>query len=495
MKLGPNSSLFSQFIVRFLTFSGLGLFLLTLNAFGINDAADQASQNALYKVLAPFYKSKARDDIVVVLVNDAAIEDLYQRGVIAANEWPLLYSDHAYLLNIIAQYGARSVFVDIYFKKERSTDDSFPRLLSRLQKAETKFGVKYLFAGGYQDEEYNPIQNKLAESFELVLNGWEGYGKAYPLLDGGKTSAALRLYQQACADDAPLLGCANERVDARELTDGNAVSVRWGSAPANVPFPEFTSQQCTSAGSNWYEMGRQLILGLINGLFFSEENDRTVQIKCAYHRTLYADDMVLIAKSGTPEQRQRLVQLLRDKVVLYGVDLEGLHDVVESPVHGRLPAVMVHAMALDNLMHFGSEYTKSGDDRLDLINMVSWPIIVLIFTAFFYFYESRSQSATLIDQAIRKGGREQPNALRHSRSYLISLGVGLTVVVSLSIFYIFNYEPVNSLSYFAVVGLMGLLIDNQKRSVSEVIYYYRAKTKRIVTLRYRRLCNLLWRRK
>ena len=57
----------------------------------------------------------------------------------------------------------------------------------------------------------------------------------------------------------------------------------------------------------------------------------------------------------------QLDQELNGKVVLIGADLKAIGDNLFSPLHGRLPGVHVHAMALDNLISFEGKYRENGD--------------------------------------------------------------------------------------------------------------------------------------
>ncbi len=54
-----------------------------------------------------------------------------------------------------------------------------------------------------------------------------------------------------------------------------------------------------------------------------------------------------------------LSTLLAGKLVLLGGHLRASNDWVESPVHGQVPGVDYHAMALDNLVEFGADYRRN----------------------------------------------------------------------------------------------------------------------------------------
>lgn len=444
-----------RFVVRLLLYWVLGVYALTSNPFDLSAQTDKISQDAVYRVMAPFYPPAARDDIVVVLLNDIAIEALYRNGIIQANEWPLRYRDHGTLLSRIASYEPRAVFVDIYFKKERSLDDSLPQMEQRLARYQQRYGTHFLFAGGEADERLSPIQQRLGERFALTVNGWRGFGAAYPLQVAGRGTAAMDLYRIACLSEQPMAGCSEPRLEPR-VVDGEALSLRWGAAPAPPPFPEYAASVCDSSSGSFAGFVRQLGLGLVSGLAGFEGASERLRVKCPFHATLFADELLNVESAGTPEERRRLAALLHGKIVLYGVSLRGLHDVVLSPVHGKVDGVMAHAMALDNLMYFGSAYTRAADERLETFSLAAWFVILLMVTGVAYWVESGAAQAAAAVPKSRAGRRLQ--ALRYWRHLLVATGVVSVGAVSLAMFTLLDYEPMNSLGFIGLLAVVGSLM-------------------------------------
>jgi hypothetical protein len=72
-------------------------------------------------------------------------------------------------------------------------------------------------------------------------------------------------------------------------------------------------------------------------------------------RQLYAED------PGNPPP------FLKGRFVFVGANLAGLNDAIQSPVHGYLPGVYYHAVALDNLWHFGVDYPTKPEPYVPLI--------------------------------------------------------------------------------------------------------------------------------
>jgi CHASE2 domain-containing sensor protein len=71
---------------------------------------------------------------------------------------------------------------------------------------------------------------------------------------------------------------------------------------------------------------------------------------CPYNQWI-PGEAVLFA-SG-PAQQETLRALFEDRIVMIGADIKGAPDLIQTPVHGQIPGVFLHAMALDNLLERG----------------------------------------------------------------------------------------------------------------------------------------------
>jgi len=435
---------------------------LAANPFGINDKTDKASQDAIYKVIAPLYESKAKDDIVVVLVDDNAITELYEHGITNANEWPLLYEDHATILSRVARYGAKAVFVDVYFKRKRSTDNTFDRFKRRIQHHQEKYKTAFIFAGGYADETFSPLQKELSSIATLSVNGWGDYGDAYPLKDKDQHSVAFDLYSIACLQGSPLASCTEQTLLKQQVKNGDAVSVRWGSQPAKPAFPEFVTGICTAETNSVLSMFQQILKGLVNDIYnYGEPDDG--EVRCPYQQVLLADNLMYIDKYGSPEQKTHLGNLLKNKLVFYGVQLEGLHDTIISPAHGALPGVMFHAMALDNLMTYGNRYIKGQSNIVDALSYLAWAMLVLTIAGMLLWMETRTHNFTqTIDtkNSAREHWVTKLHHLAHLRWPINVAGLIVVILFSYVQFAYMRYEPLNSLSFLALTGLISQLVHN-----------------------------------
>lgn len=449
---------FWKFVLRVALYTFIGWVVLSMNPFGIGDRADEATQDAFYQVVSPYYPAKARDDIVVVLFNDRSIRELSEHNIIAANEWPILYQDHGYLLSRIMKYQPRAVFVDIYFKQERSIDPSFEAFSRRVGRSLDDSGTRLLFAAGYgyTGELATGIQQKLAAIGSMVVNGWSGYGRAYPLRHQTRTTAAYELYSLACRGKSPL-SCSGPVLEPIDVDSGDAMSVRWGGRPATPVFEEFSRDECRSDSNTHYQMAAQLVKGVLQDIVDYNGAANPDKERCPYHTVLYVDELVYVDKHDNPQRRERLKTALKDKIVLFGMDLEGVHDRVDSPVHDSLPGVFFHAMALDNLMTYGADYIQASNERMNRLNLGIWFAMVVILSVLLYFLEKHGVPMTASPQQDKGSGLK--GMLRgNPRVFLFGFFTVLIILASILLFRVMRYEPVNSIAFFALSGIVSLLV-------------------------------------
>ena len=472
----PVQTMLLRFLVRVVFYSLLGWFVLTANPFDIGDRADQASQDAFYKVIAPLYDSSAREDIVVVLLDTDSIDQLFDWGAIKANEWPILYQDHAYLLSRVIKYQPKAIFVDIYFKKKRVTDPSFDLFYKRIEHYSEKYRVPLLFAGGYasEQENYSGIQQELESLSALTINGWRGYGSAYPIKDHDRWTAAFDLSRIACLQGEPLTACSGDVLEEAAVRDGDAMSVNWGSLPAVAVFPEFLRDSCAPASHPGIDMARRFFLGLLKDINpFGKDNGED-RVTCPYHPVIYASQIVHVDKQGSEEQKARLKSALGNRIVMYGITLEGLHDLVTSPVHGQLPGVYMHAMALDNLLLYGEDYIRASDERSEVVNLWLWIIIVLTISSVLLFLEKSGVSfsdkgAGKEKEVVKKMEAASANMISikarlyimsSPRFFILALATTMVFVMAIVMFSLFDYEPVNSIGFLVLSGVVAQLVHN-----------------------------------
>ncbi|MFC3080177.1 hypothetical protein ACFODL_18915 [Phenylobacterium terrae] len=202
-------------------------------------------------------------------------------------------------------------------------------------------------------------------------------------------SPAMAMYAAWCLRQADGCGIAEFRDLKRRakaaLAGGEAASptfakvfdapldVVWGSRPdpAFLTMTQAVSGQpapCRGDAVGWRErLGEQMA-----GLRGPGDGARQ---ECPYTLSLGYDRLV----AGHGLQPEDLERLLAGRLVMVGGHFRASSDWVESPVHGQVPGVQFHAMALDNLVEDGADYRRNGEALLDSDLLESLLVAALAF--------------------------------------------------------------------------------------------------------------------
>ena len=338
-----------------------------IEPFGLGNATKAHSQRISARLVAPFYNSQAQDHVAVVLIDDGTLQ---ARGM----AWPPRYAYYEEMLRRILAHQPRAVFVDVLLEERRDYDDSFAAAQESLTATLGDAGIPVYF--GVSAPGRQSIFS--ASGARNVVTSWHGTGSAYPL-DIGEVNAlkpagarptagpvgvadsrsvALALYRDACPD-AGQAGCTEAGTELGPEAELPPMAVRWGFNPPVVaePMREHLHGCLADARPGWRQRSSQS-LQLLWDSFRSGAKDRIEDDKrqeCAYTLTVFEEQLDGEALLG--DEDAGIGPLLKDRVVLVGTHLIGLNDRVLSPVHQQIPGVYLHAMALDNLMHWGRDYT------------------------------------------------------------------------------------------------------------------------------------------
>lgn len=151
------------------------------------------------------------------------------------------------------------------------------------------------------------------------------------------------------------------------------LDVVWGSRPD----PAFLSMTqavsghpapCRTGAVGW----RERLAEQLAGLRGPGEGARQ---ECPYTLSLGYDRLV----AGHGLQPQDLERLLAGRLVMVGGHFRASSDWVESPVHGQVPGVQFHAMALDNMLEQGADYRRASEPLLDSDLLESLLVAALAF--------------------------------------------------------------------------------------------------------------------
>ena len=331
-----------------------GFVILVLVSFGMLNLGDKLDARGM--VLTRFmgagqaavtaqigYPGAARDQVAVVLYDEQFLQ-AYESA------WPISYQDHAdWLLRLAGQPGARpkAIFLDITFGQQRD-DPTLPALNAAMCTLQTTWHVP-VFLAALPDAATGKLAVRagLGACFTLVGVDYtpdplDGYAWTYPLtshLDAAgwtpgppeePAQPAYRSAAMAMAQDAGHIALGDESVP---------MALVWGAdAVPGTPL---------AARDRGCVPGRSLARNLTPGLFF-QFNAPPAPL-CPYHRTLSMEQVGAMPEAG-------LAAALAGRYVMVGANIPGHNDFARSPVHGLVPGVHFHAMALDNLLTYGARY-------------------------------------------------------------------------------------------------------------------------------------------
>ncbi|AFN77070.1 CHASE2 domain-containing protein [Stutzerimonas nitrititolerans] len=415
------------FLRKFSLLAGLGgLIVILLDPFGLTSATDAASARLLNQLLANGYDEGARQRIAVVLIDD---DYLRQRD----SHWPLPYAEQSKLFRQLLAYRPAAVMVDLMYSYDHSQgrgNDSSQLLSNVFERYQDAAIPLYLASMGTADI---PTLSELAAASQPALVSWSGYQDQYPLAAetniGWMDSAAFALYRAHCRRHAcgplpetPILAGAEP-----------PMALQWGRGLPREQRHVSDMSEHTAEHGAW----RQALEQVLQAIFW--RISRPAETLHPYHLTITASTLA----TTVPEEKDLLRELLADRLVLVGADIASAKDRTLSPVHGQLPGVYAHAMALDNLLQYGMDYFSTPptvfDTEIDVLDLFE-----MAFVLFVLWFQSRSRRGIAIPLCAV--------ALLFALSWLL---------------YTLRITPVNILGLLLLIGLLlpGQQADEPPRNI------------------------------
>lgn len=311
------------------------------------------------------YPVGARDQVMVLLYDEQFLR-AYESA------WPISYQEHAdWLLRLVGQPGARpkAIFLDITFSQERD-DPSLPTLKKALCTLRDTFHIP-VFLAALPDAATGKLTARegLGSCFTLVGADYtpdplDGYAWTYPMTRHLEKTGWVS--GPGVAPDQPAYRSAAMAMalDAGRITLGEEsvpMALVWGQdAMPGAPL---------AARDRGCVPGRSMIRNLTPGLFFQFAEPPPPL--CPYHRTLSMEQV-----GAMPEAQ--LAAMLKGRYVMVGANIPGHNDFARSPVHGLVPGVHYHAMALDNLLSFGPRYKLNLEWNPEGMAILFWPGLLTV---------------------------------------------------------------------------------------------------------------------
>jgi CHASE2 domain-containing sensor protein len=335
-------------LAQFLLLSAVGVVLFMFH--GISLHLTPWSQAIVNGIVKYAYPPKGQNDTTVVLFREENLAEL-------AESFPVSYARHAEVLEALAVYGPRAVFVDFAFIDARSPEDqaALGRAICDLN-ARGKVPVYLAAPAPSSNRDHGaPINARLLECAEVVnaqMDVERGVSGVLTYLHGSGTSAFRWTPAFAMYDARTRI----LKLPRLKPEDAQPMEIIWGNlaSPLNESW-----MHCTSEGALHH---------LFNIL---RENPLAAKRTCPHTNTISVMHLL-----GPINEDVRAA--IADKAVFYGGNFQMVGDRVISPVYDDLPGVYLHAMAYDNLVTFDSTYKRADHHGLSLSSVVNG--LLLLFT-------------------------------------------------------------------------------------------------------------------
>lgn len=362
------------------------LIAMATDVFGLRTATGYASRDAFIKLYSLWHgRPHISDDIVVFTFRDEDLErtDANYRGLAEGDcsaeytMWPLTYADRLCILNALVAAKPAAIFFDVLFAAGELNDEKFIEFNRRLRELASDEQVPIRLADiPARKGDPSPVHPAIrATGVQFALASWQSATAAYPLWvdpDNGcarespaspvllapdpgreretevcETSSSSRLveYRKAKETPATALYRVHERRRSLEagrpdtLPVGPPMRVLWGFDP---PPTQHGTIMCAQANA-------QTKWNIVKLAFAGPKASKREWLQptdCLFHRDLPGNTLFRWAASN------QLADNVAGKYVFIGASLAGMPDLWASPVHGSVPAVHLHAMAFDNLVHW-----------------------------------------------------------------------------------------------------------------------------------------------
>ncbi len=410
----------------------LAVFKGWADPFGLATDMERLSANIFNTINSPLYGKQwsvnlddanhgtryGQSNIVVLLIDDAFLRQIEKK-------WPIDLRHYRRMLHKLVGAGAKVVFVDIFFVANRPGRDKEIASLYEYADglvqasrcggepcAETKsgMGTEILFASTLQQPE-SKLKMEKENGEEVVVSPpatalaqidskptdydlWQARGeKRYD-------TAAWAIYKAWCRRTRE---CDTAALDEPEP---DSMYLHWGYAPNQIMTEEraFGGDVCQKQAATLLRRIGQSVRVFARNMFrgFNEKDppgndpvrDKPENGLCPYTSQI---KLQLFNRLTDGELRE----LFADNVVLIGTDLEYYPDHQWSPVHGHLPGVFWHAMAVDNLIEFGDRYVRAEPDDvnryLEAASLTSLFVLQALLTWFALPREARAGHGTAAD--------------------------------------------------------------------------------------------------
>jgi hypothetical protein len=405
------STSFGKAIFLFLSAS----LIASVSLFDSEEAFWSFSRDIFYRVFAPLYPGVQDRAATVVLLKDDSF-----RGF---DTYPVKYQTHATILQALATFAPRAVFVDFAFIDDRP-DSTIADLKQVLEEYYTRgihvYVPTHKIASDGSDQGIRPDLLMLAAqdrirlvSFDLGRIVWGTPVYSLRSKSEDRLTASVRIVE----DFFPQLYSS--------LNAKTEFEIWWGLPPAPI--------NCTRAndpcGSAYSLFGRLLATMNLKVLPFNRHfGSESVDIP--YSPVIYVNELM------DGNKRILIEPVLRSKFIFYGSDLDILRDNYSNPVYSyrsgdrMLPGIFFHAMALENMIDLQDHIKVPRGTDLSAIWWRDVESIAIICVVLFFYRTFTASQSRIRD---------------------VFIIVGASATIAATEFFYFNLAPSNWIGVFSFV--------------------------------------------
>lgn len=356
----------------------------------LSEPLGDAAESLMIKMAAPFQAKYLYDNPDNLLAYDfqtrsseywdkekillLTLDDLEVQNT--GKPYPFNYAKYAEDIRMAHQLEAKAIFIDLLITDERGEDSGIEYLLNTICEINQTTPV-FMASTRYSGETFDPTPMHpvlLAHSnfqttnpvcfqeVSVALSTETGEHKYwyYPLFESNKNkrgylpSAGLAMYNHFAKER----GVEKINFDNPDTSEA-LMALTWGATPAqfNLDFEDTRRKQDLAPSCRKDKNAFEYLSFLPFLSYQFEEKDIPL---CPYFPETRPG--LLAALEGSDETgKQTALKMVKDSLVIYSVNLTGVSDIVNSPVHGTISGAHYHAMAFHNLDRFGNNYIKSAE--------------------------------------------------------------------------------------------------------------------------------------
>ena len=367
-----------------------------LDPFGIGHASAVRSEQATLRIVSPFYAPSGK--VAVILIDDAYLR-AHEIG------WPLAYAAQGQLLRQILAVNPAAIVIDLVYPHRHgagpNSGDEVSQLVSRIEPDST---TPIIFTAMAKEPDALPHDFRFCKAsaridlidpesmlptllarlrpaagdaagalapphanWLLSYIRWSGCGTRYPLMLGGDPNSAtpaFAAFRAYCAKHSDIVSCSSASPATEPEKFQEPMTIRWGAFPPSEQSFAYGTNTCQAPAdrdgqvSAWRKL-KVAVTQLTLGIFQESRThpNHEIGLPCP---AITVIPLGALEQGSVDDWRE----LLSNKIVLLGANISGIPDIVDSPVHGQVPGVVLHGMALDNLLTLGPRYLADRQAQL-----------------------------------------------------------------------------------------------------------------------------------